>query len=124
MKIKNVLLFQGYYYVATGIWPVVDIHSFLQVTGYKTDIWLVKMVGLLTLSIGITILAGTRFVQQLIIILAVSSAASYLFIDVYYYFAGVIPKVYLADAAIELVIIFLILARREGRTAGNIVHRK
>ncbi|VTR52312.1 Uncharacterised protein [Sphingobacterium thalpophilum] len=45
---------QGIYYCLTGIWPVIHISSFMAVTGPKTDLWLVKMVGLLSLAIGLS----------------------------------------------------------------------
>ncbi|MBV8580277.1 MAG: hypothetical protein JOZ86_06540, partial [Candidatus Eremiobacteraeota bacterium] len=35
------------YYLATGLWPLLDMRSFELVTGRKTDRWLVKMVGAL-----------------------------------------------------------------------------
>jgi hypothetical protein len=31
----------------TGLWPLVSIGTFQQVTGPKTDLWLVKTVGVL-----------------------------------------------------------------------------
>lgn len=43
---------QGIYFLATGIWSLVHIASFQKVTGPKTDLWLVKTVGLLVIAIG------------------------------------------------------------------------
>ena len=34
-------------YLATGLWPLFNIESFQQVTGPKTDLWLVRTVGVL-----------------------------------------------------------------------------
>jgi hypothetical protein len=45
-------LAQGAYYLLTGVWPLVSIGSFQRVTGPKTDLWLVKTVGLLISVIG------------------------------------------------------------------------
>jgi hypothetical protein len=36
-----VALVQGAFYVATGVWALVDLDSFMAVTGPKTDLWLV-----------------------------------------------------------------------------------
>jgi hypothetical protein len=45
---------QGWFYVLTGLWAIVDIGSFQAVTGPKTDLWLVKTVGVL---VGVIIIA-------------------------------------------------------------------
>jgi hypothetical protein len=42
---------QGIYFLATGVWPLLSMRTFLAVTGLKTDLWLVKKVGLI-LAIG------------------------------------------------------------------------
>ena len=52
MLLKLALL-QGIFYVATGVWPLIDIVSFQVVTGPKTDLWLVKTVGVLVTVIGL-----------------------------------------------------------------------
>jgi hypothetical protein len=106
---RKVLLLQGIYYVATGAWPVIHIKSFMDVSGYKTDIWLVKMVGLLTVAIATTILLNYKKEKRITTQLGILSALAYVIIDVYYSLAGVISKIYLADAAIEMVIIALLL---------------
>jgi hypothetical protein len=102
-------MLQGIYYLATGLWPVIHIKSFMDVSGYKTDIWLVKMVGLLTVAIAVTILLNYRKEKRITTQLGVLSALAYVIIDVYYSLAGVISKIYLADAAIEIIIIALLL---------------
>ena len=38
---------QAGYFVVTGVWPIVHMRSFLAVTGPKTDLWLVKTIGVL-----------------------------------------------------------------------------
>jgi hypothetical protein len=104
---------QGIYYLLTGIWPVIDIASFMLVTGPKTDIWLVKMVGLLTVAIAITLITTYKKGGDILRILAVCAACSYLFIDVYYYFNGTISIVYVGDAVAEgLIIIGVVLTRK------------
>ena len=100
---------QGIYYLATGIWPIISISTFMAVTGPKTDVWLVKMVGLLTCSIGVTILCSLKSISVTTLILAVGAAFSYLAIDVYYFVNGTVSKVYLADAAVEGILIVLLI---------------
>lgn len=97
MKILNKV--QGYYYLLSGIWPLIHIASFIYITGHKNDIWLVYMVGLLALSIGITLLIRPSHVLGLLV------ALSFLAIDVIYVQNGTIATVYLVDASIQLVFI-------------------
>lgn len=47
---------QGMYMLITAVWPIVHIHSFMEVTGYKTDVWLVKTVGALLIPMALAIL--------------------------------------------------------------------
>jgi hypothetical protein len=57
MKIfKYLTLIQATYFLVTAVWPIVHIQSFMEVTGYKTDIWLVKTVGALLIPISICLM--------------------------------------------------------------------
>jgi 8-oxo-dGTP pyrophosphatase MutT (NUDIX family) len=48
-----------YFYLLTGIWPLLHIQSFQSVTGPKTDLWLVKTAGVLITVIGaVLMMAG------------------------------------------------------------------
>lgn len=49
---RRLIAFQAAYYLAMGLWPLVQLPSFEAVTGPKTDDWLVHMVGLLAGVIG------------------------------------------------------------------------
>src|SRR5262249_51641109 len=49
---------QGLYYVLAGVWPLLNMHSFLAVTGPKTDLWLVNTVAVLLVVIGAVLLAS------------------------------------------------------------------
>ena len=111
MKIQQNIISkcQAAYYFLTGIWPILHMHSFIEITGAKTDLWLVKMVGLLTVCIAITLFYASRHHAKTALILGVSSAASYAIIDVYYATANIIPGIYLADAVLEVIIIILLL---------------
>jgi hypothetical protein len=109
---QTIAYFQSAYYLITALWPLIDIRSFLKVTGQKKDIWLVKTVSLLLCSIGITFLVSAYYMEisRSIVVLAILSAASLLWIDVYYTIKGKILPVYLVDAGIEgLLILFWLL---------------
>jgi hypothetical protein len=95
---------QGAYYLATGVWPLLHMRSFLAVTGPKTDLWLVKTVGALVGVIGAALLeAGRRGrVTRETALLAGGSAAALAAVDVVYASRGRIPPVYLLDAVPEL----------------------
>ena len=49
----------GVFYFITGVWPVLHISSFKEVTGPKTDIWLVKTVGLLMVALSFGLLRAS-----------------------------------------------------------------
>lgn len=86
----------------------------MDVTGGKTDIWLVKMVALLTVSIAITLLVSGRYQHiQAMLPLALCAAISYVLIDIYYTVTDVIAKIYLADAAAETAIILMLIASKK-----------
>ena len=110
---------QAAYFVATGVWPLVHLRSFLAVTGPKYDLWLVKTVGLLVGIIGVAIGVAAwrrRFVLE-IVVLATGSAALLAGVDVYYHARGTIPAVYLVDAAAEVTLVVLwIVLWRPGRS--------
>jgi hypothetical protein len=107
---------QGVFYLATGIWPLLEIVSFQLVTGPKTDLWLVRTVGVLVAVIGAVLLLAARSqrVTDEILLLAVGSALGLAAIDVTYAVSGRISAVYLADAAVEvgLALLWLVAWRR------------
>lgn len=98
---------QGFFYVATGVWPLVHIDSFMAVTGPKTDLWLVYTVGVLVAVVGAVLLCGARSgrVTPEVTLLAVGAALGLTGIDVVFVVRNVIPPIYLADAAAELVLV-------------------
>src|SRR5688500_14990588 len=100
-------ILQGVYYVVTGRWAIVHIESFQKVTGPKTDIWLVKTVGLMLAVIGAALLLAA-YRQQFdpaVILIAIGSAAALLVIELVYVAKRTISRIYLLDAAIEAVFI-------------------
>jgi hypothetical protein len=119
-KIKRLVWIQAAYFFITALWPIVDIASFMAVTGPKTDVWLVKTVGALLIPVSLTMAlyllirtADARFV----IILGLTSSIAFLTIDLYYSLTGVISKIYLADAVVQLGLliswIFVIVGKRD-----------
>lgn len=99
---------QGGYYLVTGLWPIVHLRSFEAVTGPKPEGWLVKMVGALAASVGLTLLGGraigpTLRTAQSIRRLGLLSALSFAGVDLWY--GGVrrrIAPVYALEALPEL----------------------
>ncbi|MBA4139531.1 MAG: hypothetical protein H0X70_03345 [Segetibacter sp.] len=106
--VSYILLIQGLYWLVTGLWGLLDIDSFMLVTGPKTDIWLVKTVSVLIIVISLSLLSAVNSKEQTrpVILLAISSCIGLAGIDLYYSLNNVISKIYLLDAAAE--IIFLI----------------
>lgn len=98
---------QSLYYIASGALALVAMPLFLAITGPKTDLWLVRMVGLLAVTIGVSLGAAAR--QKRIsadsIVLAIGAAASFTGIDVTYVVLHRISSVYLADAAVEIMLV-------------------
>ena len=104
---KILLCLQSTYYLITGLWPLLHISSFMEVSGYKTDIWLVKTTGVLIVCIGLIQLREliSRDFSLSVVYLSVISATGLLTIDLYYSISGVISKVYLVDATIQFLLI-------------------
>lgn len=102
--LPGVALTQGAFYLATGIWPLIDVDSFQAVTGPKTDLWLVRTVGVLVTVIGAVLVtvARRRNFSIEITLLAIGSALGLAAIDVIYVLSGTISPIYLADAAAEI----------------------
>lgn len=116
--------FQGIYYVVAGIWPIFSIGTFMLITGPKTDIWLVRTVGLLLVAVGAALCLAARrrsFLPE-IIVLAVGSALALTLIEVVYVLNGTISPIYLLDALVEVLLIagwlWLWHSREEG--AGDV----
>ncbi|MFO0851378.1 MAG: hypothetical protein U0871_22895 [Gemmataceae bacterium] len=107
---------QGVYYLVTGVWPLVSIETFQAVTGPKTDHlatgreadhWLVNTVGVLVtaVAVGLLVAGWRRRPTPEVVALGLAAAVALAGIDVVYVARGVIPPVYLADAAVEAVLI-------------------
>jgi hypothetical protein len=113
--LPKLALIQGVFYLATGLWPIVDIHSFQLVTGPKTDLWLVKTVGVLVSVIGMVLISAwrRRSIESEVALLGGGSALGLAVIDLVYSLSGRISAVYLGDAVVEIGLAALwILGRR------------
>jgi hypothetical protein len=106
---------QGVYFTAFGVWPLAHIRSFQAVTGPKTDHlatgsesdhWLVYTVGALIVVIGVVLLlaAWRQQISIEVIVLGMASAATLAAIDVLFVLRNTIAPIYLADAAVELLL--------------------
>src|SRR4051812_16988823 len=91
---------QAVYFGVTGVWPLVDIDSFMRVTGPKRDLWLVRTVGVLVtvIAAALALAAWKRQFGAPICCLAIGSAVALATIDVFYSLRGTISRIYLLDA--------------------------
>lgn len=102
----TVALVQGIYFLVTGIWPLVSMRTFLLVTGPKTDLWLVKTVGVILAVIGLVLLYAwaTGAVNPPVIALAIGAGLGLTIVEIIYVSKKVISPVYLGDAVVEILL--------------------
>ena len=105
MKIFRPLLgTQCIYTLMTAVWPLIHIGSFMEVTGYKTDVWLVKTVGALLISVSLC-MGSHLFIRtdhRPVVVLCVVSALAFIGIDFYYGLNDVISDIYIADGILQI----------------------
>src|SRR5919108_2404449 len=102
-----VALVQGIYFFVTGVWPLLSMKSFLRITGPKTDLWLVKTVGIILAVIGAVLINAqvNAEINTSIIALAIGSALGLAVLEFVYVAKQVISPIYLGDAFAELILI-------------------
>lgn len=102
-----VALVQGIYFFISGIWPILSMSTFLKVTGSKTDLWLVKTVGIILAVIGAVLIfaQANAEINAPMIVLAIGSSLSLAIVEFVYVIKRVISPIYLGDAVIELILI-------------------
>ena len=100
-----ILWIQGIYTLLTALWALIDIESFMVLTGPKTDVWLVKTVSivLLAFSLGLITQIFIRSNPLLVIIPAMINSIGLAGIDFYYSSLGTISGIYRADGILEIV---------------------
>ena len=120
---KLLVIAHATYIMITAIWPIIDIQSFMLVTGPKTDIWLVKTVGALLIPVALCMYSylPARQVETPAITLAIGIAVAFICIDVYYSTSDVISDIYLLDALVEFLFLvgWVFLAFKELKAGKN-----
>jgi hypothetical protein len=118
-KLYRVLLWvQGVYTLLTALWGLIDIDSFMAVTGPKTDIWLVKTVSVILVAIGVALFSFLWVQSDPLpaILLGLLTSAGLAAIDFYYSGREVISWVYaldgIAEALFTLVWLYLLSQRK------------
>src|SRR2546423_6909882 len=103
----RVATFQGTYFLATGVWPLLSRRTFERVTGPKSDFWLAQTVGVLVATVGGVLLVGAKQkrITAELQLLGAGSAAGLALVDAIFAFRGRISKVYLIDAVIEAAVV-------------------
>jgi hypothetical protein len=106
-RITTLIIIQAAYYLLTALWPLIDIQSFMLVTGPKTDIWLVKTVGALLIPASLTLLTYIYIRQERwpVLVLGPSLCLAFISIDVYYAMRDIISDVYLLDGFLQIVLL-------------------
>lgn len=109
-QLYRVLLWvQGVYTALTALWGLLDIDSFMAVTGHKTDVWLVKTVSVVLLTIGLTLIiqALVRSHPLPAMVLGGLTSAGLAAIDFYYSGCRVISPIYALDGVAEVLFALL-----------------
>jgi hypothetical protein len=103
--IKYLLAIQGSYTFLTALWPIVHINSFMWISGYKNDVWLVKTVGVCLMAISVCLLTSIFSKGSILPIaaLALFTAVGLAYVDFYYALNNVIRKIYMADGIVEII---------------------
>lgn len=116
---KALLWIQGLYTLLTALWGLIDIDSFMTVTGPKNDIWLVKTVSTILLAIAVTLLSYIYVKTDPLpaILLGFFTSAGLAAIDFYYSGRAVISPIYALDGIAEVIFavawIYLLLNRHK-----------
>lgn len=101
----HVSLAQGIWYVAAGVWPLVDARSFQDVTGPKTDVWLARSCGMMLALVGAALVFARvrRRIGAEMVFLGLGAALALAFADVLVATSAAGTNAYLVDAAMQLV---------------------
>jgi hypothetical protein len=104
---KILLWVQASYYLSTALVALLDIHFFMQITGPKTDIWLVKTVSVLLIPISLCLILNAVVKTNPLPVIAVGLSSSLVlaFIDFYYTANDTIKWVYAVDGILQLVFV-------------------
>jgi hypothetical protein len=104
---KTIISIQSLYCFITAVWPIIHIESFMEVTGYKTDIWLVKTVGALLIPVSICLFMHLfiKTDKRPAVALASLTCVAFICIDFYYALNDVISDIYQLDGVIQILLL-------------------
>lgn len=108
MKLFRITLWvQTIYYFLTAAWGLLDIESFMLVTGPKTDVWLVKTVSILLLAVSFSFVPYLFIKTNYwpVILLAVCCCIFLAGIDIYYAGKNVISAIYFVDSIAQFILL-------------------
>lgn len=108
---------QAAYLAGSGLAPFASMRAFEAVTGPKADHWLVRTVGLLAVGFAV-LLAQEAGEPEPDALLGVAAALPFAAASGWYGATGRISRIYLVDAAIELVFAALWARAARDRRAG------
>ena len=106
---RGLLWVQAIYTFLTAAWGLIDIDSFMEVTGPKTDVWLVKTVSVLLLPVVVCFFSAL-FVKMPflpVFLIAVITTVGLASIDFYYTARDVIRWVYAIDGLLQCIFLLL-----------------
>lgn len=112
---------QGWFYLISGVWPIVSPGSFQAVTGAKQDFWLAQTVGIQLAIVGAALVSAARHrrLSRELAFIALGTAAALGIMDVYCVREPRTTPAYLLDAVAEagLVVAWVLALRAERRSA-------
>lgn len=116
---KYALLVQGMYVLLTAVWALVDIQSFMFITGPKTDVWLVRTVAVLLICISLFFLLSSKKSEEpRVTLTALVFSFGLAYIDFYYTLNNTIRWVYALDGIVEsmfgLLWLYFLFSPRKG----------
>ena len=116
---KYALLIQGMYVLLTAVWALVDIQSFMFITGPKTDVWLVRTVAVLLICISLFFLLSSKKSEEpRVTLTALVFSFGLAYIDFYYTLNNTIRWVYALDGIVEsmfgLLWLYFLFSPRKG----------
>jgi hypothetical protein len=97
------ILAQGSYLLSIGLWVLLDSRSFIALTGFQEELWMLKTVSVLWIVISLT-LFFPLFTNSNTLHASFTGALTslaLLLVDLYYYYTGPGNDAYLADAVVE-----------------------
>lgn len=121
----SILWIQGIYTLVTALWPILHIESFMWVSGYKVDVWLVKTVSVLLLAIAVALLLTIYSKEENypIGVLALFTSAGLAYVDFYYALNDRIWNIYMADGIAEIIFatvwMYLLLSPKKKKKIGS-----